>query len=323
MKKKIIFRADASEQIGYGHFVRSLALAEMMKDDFDVTFFTEQPTEEQRKQVNAICPLVELSVGDAKFDQFLNCLQGNEIVFLDNYFFSSDYQLQIKKRGSKLICLGTNDRHYYCDVLLNFAESDASIFSVEPYTQIKLGIDWAILRKPFHEMQPIRPKQRQNRIAICYGGTDQYHLTEKTVKIIQTLPEHIAITLIATDRFGEERFASLREQGVNCLVNATAEQMIETFSKCDFLISSASTIAHEGLACQLPVVCGYYVENQRRMYEYLTKENLVIGLSNMLSGAFTTQLSEILMNREQYFTNIRPYQHGDIKQKYLTLFKNL
>ena len=80
MKKKIIFRADASELIGYGHFVRSLALAEMMKDDFNVTFFTAQPTEEQRKQVNAICPLIELSAGDAKYNQFLDCLKGDEIV---------------------------------------------------------------------------------------------------------------------------------------------------------------------------------------------------------------------------------------------------
>ena len=33
--QKIYFRADASATIGYGHFIRTLALADMLKDDFD------------------------------------------------------------------------------------------------------------------------------------------------------------------------------------------------------------------------------------------------------------------------------------------------
>ena len=37
--QKIYFRADASATIGYGHFIRTLALADMLKDDFDCTFF--------------------------------------------------------------------------------------------------------------------------------------------------------------------------------------------------------------------------------------------------------------------------------------------
>ncbi|MDR1895166.1 MAG: UDP-2,4-diacetamido-2,4,6-trideoxy-beta-L-altropyranose hydrolase, partial [Prevotellaceae bacterium] len=38
MKRKIIFRADAGLNIGYGHFIRSLALADMLKNDFDILF---------------------------------------------------------------------------------------------------------------------------------------------------------------------------------------------------------------------------------------------------------------------------------------------
>ena len=33
--QKIYFRADAGAEIGYGHFIRSLSLADMLKDDFD------------------------------------------------------------------------------------------------------------------------------------------------------------------------------------------------------------------------------------------------------------------------------------------------
>ena len=37
MKQKVYFRADASGQIGYGHFIRSLALAEMLKSHIGIT----------------------------------------------------------------------------------------------------------------------------------------------------------------------------------------------------------------------------------------------------------------------------------------------
>lgn len=42
--KKNYFRADAGAAIGYGHFVRTLALADMLKADFACTFFTCHPT---------------------------------------------------------------------------------------------------------------------------------------------------------------------------------------------------------------------------------------------------------------------------------------
>ena len=321
-KKKIFFRADASDTIGYGHFTRSLALAEMLKRDFDCTFITQEPTENQKLQIEAVCKLVVLPANDCKFSMFLEMLKGDEIVFLDNYFFTSDYQQAIKEKGCKLICLGTNDRHYYCDVLFNFAESDSSIFTVEPYTKIKLGLDWAILRKPFREVHSIRPTQPQNRVAICYGGTDQFQLTEATVQAIRTMHKPLDIKLIATERFGLERIGKLRENGVECLINATAEQMIEVFNQCDYLISSASTIAHEGLACQIPVICGYYVENQRSMYDYLIENHLVIGLSDMLSTNWIDTLENALTSPYQN-KELKAYSYNGVEQRYISLFKSL
>ena len=85
-KQKIFFRADADKQIGYGHFVRSLALADMIKEDFDCIFFTQSPTEYQKREIQKVCPLIELPSNDTKLVVFLNFLQGDEIVFLDNYF---------------------------------------------------------------------------------------------------------------------------------------------------------------------------------------------------------------------------------------------
>lgn len=321
MKRRIFFRADASVRIGYGHFVRTLALAEMMSDSFECTLFTANPSVSQLADLEKVCPYVILSE-ETKYNDFLSHLSGDEIVVLDNYFFTSEYQLRIKEKGCKLICFGTNDRHYYSDVLINYAESNPRIFDAEPYTRFMLGIDWVILRREFRNLHPL-PKTPSHRIAICYGGTDQFCLTEKTVKVIQNLPQSYSIDVIASDRFGANRFESLQQRGVSCHINASAAEMVGMFEHCDYLISSASTITHEGIACGLPVLCGYYVDNQQRMYDYFVSEHLVIGLGNMLSNGFPALLADNLIHIDERQTTIRSFVYGDIKNRYKNLFESL
>ena len=90
--RKVFLRADASDKIGFGHFIRTLALADMLKDEYDCTFFTQAPNDFQKEEVRKVCNLVELPADDSKFEAFLNYLTGDEIVFLDNYFFTSEPQ---------------------------------------------------------------------------------------------------------------------------------------------------------------------------------------------------------------------------------------
>jgi spore coat polysaccharide biosynthesis predicted glycosyltransferase SpsG len=322
-KKKVYFRADADKTIGFGHFIRSLALADILKMDFDCTFFTQMPTKYQKAEVEKVCKLVELPADETKFEQFLDFLQGDEIIVLDNYFFSSEYQKRIKDKGCKLICLGTNDRHYYADILFNYAENDASIFSVEPYTQLKLGIDWAILRDAFRNIHEQQTAKKQRSIVICFGGTDQFYLTEKCVDIIEYLSTHEEIHLIAVDSFGKERIKLLERRGVKCHVNATAEQIVEVFSSACCLISSASTITQEALACQVPVICGYYVDNQKKMYNYLVNNNLVLGMSDWLSPDMQDKLLKYINNLDIYKENLQKKSFKNLEDRYLLLFKNL
>lgn len=321
---KIYFRADASLEIGYGHFTRTLALASMLKENFDCTFFTQTPSSYQIKEVNSICKLVELPSDDTKFDLFLSYLNGDEIVFLDNYFFTSEYQKSIKEKGSKLVCIGGNDRHYYADLLINTVITDKNEFSVEPYTKLCLGIEWTILRQPFIDFKIEEREPIEGSVVLCFGGTDQFMITENIVEILNRVKRVKQISVIATNQFDKKRLTNLKRLGCSIYVNQTAEEIVSIFAENELAILSASTVSLEALTCGIPVIAGYYVDNQTRIYDYLEKNRYIIGLGYLLYfDDIQERLFEILDNINNEKLENKMPDFKSLPKRYINEFNKL
>lgn len=279
-RRKIFFRADAGPEIGYGHFIRTLALADMLKEDFDCTFFTQKPTDYQKREAADICPLVELPSDDSRFDLFLEKLSGDEIVVLDNYFYTTDYQRKIKEKGCKLVCIDDmHDKHYVADVVINHGCDNPDLFDVKPYTRLCLGLVYALLRKPFLEAKPAA-RREQGHVVVAFGGSDANNLTTKYAQILSQRADVSKITAIVGDAF---QFTNELENipKVQILRNLTAQQMADLFCTVQFAVLSASTTCIEALACQCPVYAGWYVDNQKGMYAFLNDNHYINGLGKL------------------------------------------
>lgn len=272
--KKVFLRADASNKIGYGHFIRTLALADMLKDEYDCTLFTQTPNDFQKEEVRKVCALAELPADNSKYELFLDYLTGDEIVFLDNYFYTSDYEKSIKDKGCKLISIGTNDRHYYADVVVNYTKLRPEDFSAEPYTQFCIGLDWTILRKPFYQER----QEKKGGVVICIGGTDQYAYSEQFYNSIKRKYPQYVVRIIATDSIGVQRIDNLKQRGIDLLLNQTAEQMANLFSKTAIAVVSASGVTLEALSQGTEVIAGTYVDNQINIYYALNEDGYIWGV---------------------------------------------
>jgi UDP-2,4-diacetamido-2,4,6-trideoxy-beta-L-altropyranose hydrolase len=284
MKCKIIFRADAGKNIGYGHFIRSLALADMLKDDFDTSFASVNPTDYQKSELLNICPLVNLN-SETHFEDFLSMLHGNEIVVLDNYFFTTDYQREIKAKGCKLVCIDDmHDKHYVTDIVINHGIDNPALFSVEPYTRLCLGLEWALLRKPFREASlKNRNKKHRNiieNVLVSFGGVDSFHLTDKIINMLLSESDVLKIEAIV----GKEYRPQIEKNTGKSIAfhhAISAQEVANLFSNCDLAVLSASTICIEALACGARVAAGYYVDNQKEFYEYLKTNRFIYGLDSL------------------------------------------
>jgi UDP-2,4-diacetamido-2,4,6-trideoxy-beta-L-altropyranose hydrolase len=324
-KQKVYFRADAGSGIGYGHFIRSLALADMLREDFDCTFFTTSPSDYQKGEMGKVCSYVSLCE-EIKFEDFLNCLHGDEIVVLDNYFYTTEYQKLIKEKGSILVCIDDmHDKYYVADLIINqgmgYSERD---YSCADYTHFAFGLKYILLRKPFFEASKKSMDYRQldnYHVLVAFGGSDPLNLTQQAINAIINDKRVNHITAIIGDSYAEDNIVvDSKDSKVSYYKNLSENEIADLFLSVDYAVLPASTMMNEALACGTRIIGGYFIVNQEHDYEMYVKENLIQGIGDYTSNMAFTKLSEQF---DLPYTCKRKSITADTPSNYINLFKSL
>lgn len=282
MKKRVVFRADGDAEIGYGHFIRTLGIAGLINEDFDCVYATRQPTEYQLNEIHKVCSgVIELSKDEQSLDEFLFYLKKDDIVVLDNYFFSSDYQLLIKAKGCKVVYVDDyNDRNYVCNALINNIPGfPPESFKKQDYTKLYLGTDYALLRKEFFNPGLRQIKKKENTIFISFGGGDFLNLSDKIIGFLNQINPDFEIHLLIGDayKFGE----SLKKyNNITIHKNISAGEVALLIAGCKVCIIPASSLLNEAASIGSAILLGYFTENQIQPYDYFIANKMAIGLGD-------------------------------------------
>jgi UDP-2,4-diacetamido-2,4,6-trideoxy-beta-L-altropyranose hydrolase len=288
--KVVVIRADGNSEIGMGHFMRSLALAEILSSQFKIIFVTTTPNDFQISEMNKICHAwIGLSSSKMHYSEFLELLKGDEIVVLDNYYYGTEYQVKIKNKGCKLVCVDDVHRYaFVADVVINHAEySTKSHYKVSDYTKLCLGHKYAILRKTYLENLNLTSSELDKEsILICIGGVDKFGIGLKIAKwmLESNLVRNIKQIQIVNS-YSKELLEFARKLGVeiNFHQQLNPERMKELFKNATLGVFPASTIAIESCSMRLPFITGYYVDNQKNILNGLTNNELAVSAGNLLN----------------------------------------
>lgn len=327
--KKIIFRADADSEIGYGHFIRSLALADMLKYNFDCYFATIHPTAYQLNEIAETCEYLSLPAGHDHFECFLSLLHGDEIVVLDNYFYNTDYQRKIRAKGCRLVCIDDmHDKHYVADVVINHTPGlFASMFSIEPYTRLYLGADYLLMRKPFREVCEKAVKKSCNdakAVFVCFGGADEFKLT---LQVAEILLEHtnFRVNAVVGNSFSVSDDL-LSDDRIVLYKNLSSTEMVDLIEKCCFAVVSASSVFFEVCCVRKPIISGYYVDNQIEVASFIEQEGLGMNCGNFLDNLHKKIVQKIQLLDSTVSEKMITSQQRIIKDsagKLISIFLNL
>ncbi|MBC7381834.1 MAG: UDP-2,4-diacetamido-2,4,6-trideoxy-beta-L-altropyranose hydrolase [Bacteroidia bacterium] len=281
--QKIIFRADGNSEIGLGHLIRCFALAEMLKDTFEIEFICASIPDKIRTLFEHNTYKVSLIETDADLSQIVNSAS---LIILDGYHFSSTYQLNLKNKGYLLVVIDDlHDSVFYADLIINHAPlMDKNKYLYQNYTHFALGVEYALLRPSF-----LAAALNQRKIVsietvlICFGGSDSKNLTSKVLKACIKNPEFKSILAVTGEAYQYSDTINSLLENDNRIEHwhAVNEQtMLDLMLKSDLTIVPSSGILYEVLSAGCLVASGFYVDNQKGIYEGFKAMNAFYDLAN-------------------------------------------
>lgn len=279
-KTKIYFRVDANHLIGLGHLVRSLALAQMLKNNFEILFiYKEIPKSISDDIIQNNFSLLEIKNDEEFFEE----IGTDDIIVLDGYQFNSNYQKKIKQRGAKLVCI--DDLHqgqFYADLIINHNPGITTRdYEATIYTQFALGKDYVLLRPKF--LKEAASKQRQadevTSILICFGGADPKNLTETVIKEVKQFKQFQKIIVVTgiSYRFSAsiDSIANF-DNRISHYHSISEDQILQAMLSVQLIIVPASGVLLEALAVGSRIISGFYIENQKHLYSHYKNINAFI-----------------------------------------------
>lgn len=296
---KVVFRTDASLQIGTGHVMRCLTLADALRErGAECTFICREHAGnllaliEQREHnalaLTACSDLVDFAANpahaawlgaswemDAK--QTLQALGPLVVDWLvvDHYAVDCRWENAVRSRTKHLMVIDDlADRPHDCELLLdqNLGRTARDYRGLlRPDTATLIGPRYALLRPEFAKMRGEslvrRAKPQLQQLLITMGGVDKDNATGQVLDALKecALPQDLRITVVMGPRAPwlaqVKAQAGIMSRPTEVLVGVT--NMAQLMAASDFAIGAAGGTAWERCCLGLPGLVLVLEQNQR------------------------------------------------------------
>lgn len=317
MAETIIVRADASEQIGSGHLMRCLALAQVWQDRGGEAVFASamaSPGPELRLRSEGFetfrLPVEPGSAEDAARTIALARELNAIWMVVDGQHFGAEYQRAIEEAGLKLLFVDDNAHaaSYHADIVLNqnlhahaglYANRDAG-------TQLLLGTEYALLRREFLKY---RDGKREfpdvgRKVLVTMGGADPNNVTLKVVQALKMMD--IGLEAIVVTGWDNPHFEGLRSVAGDSQTAIRLEKnvtnMPELMAWADVAVSAGGSTCWELLLLKVPVCIIVKAEIEWGVAEELEKSEIALSLgwwSQVTPAKLARELTELMRDRQR------------------------
>lgn len=270
---KFIIRADASTEIGSGHIMRCLTIADQLKKSgHDVQFFMLP------LQGNLINYVQQCGYNT------ITMWQMTDVIIVDHYQIDASVEQKLYAYAKKIVVIDDlANRQHICDVLLdqNSIENyEYRYDTLVPKTCVKLlGPKYLIMRDEFIEAR----QNRQNRngkvkkLLVFMGGTDPTH---ETMKVLEALEKFTFEKVHVVCGNGNEQKSEIQlicEQQGYCY-HQQIDYMAKLMNEVDFSIGAGGGTTWERCYVGLPSSSTIVADNQTETTYFTEKLGAVINL---------------------------------------------
>jgi UDP-2,4-diacetamido-2,4,6-trideoxy-beta-L-altropyranose hydrolase len=275
----LILRADASQNIGSGHVMRCLALAQAWQEASGQVIFVmggeTSPLGDRMRAEGLRVSNLSAQIGsaeDAIKTAELALQNGARWIVADGYHFASNYQQHIKNSGIKLLLIddyGHAD-HYLADVVLNqnIRASDNLYKKRESYTKLLLGTNYVLLRKEFLKWRNWRREIEALavKVLVTFGGADPHNLSLRFLYALKQVSiDDLQVAVVIGPNFPHHARlqSAVDELDLKIDLKTNATNMPELIAWADLAISAGGSTCWELAYMGLPSLVIVAADNQR------------------------------------------------------------
>ena len=286
-QSRLFFRVEVNPVVGFGHFMRCLALARFLGKDYACCFAMGHVTPEvsnalERYDIGTIAvrpqdqyhPDAAAGASELPFD-LEGLIKQTDVVILDGYRFGQEYRRRLGESGAKVVQFfdgvdfEANVDGYITPLIL----SDQERMRLEMRCQVFDGSDGFLIRPEFYVQQ---------HQTVALKGTTFIYATQDASMAYYKKAKKLADTKVVA--LTNQRYVgACRQMGWDVLMNADAMEVDIAMSKCDAALLPASSVALE-----------YLVVHSRAPYVFVTAENQREGYNRMLRAGYWLDAERIL-----------------------------
>ena len=259
----ILFRCDGSVEIGMGHVVRCLALADHLRENYECKIhFAMRQSGLGINKVKEIYPVLQSNENEFQYGEWLaDCLEktNSKILILDMRDCLNREELKSlkKKTGIKVVTIDDpEDKRLEADLAFyppvpQLEKTNWAGFAGELY----IGWEFVILRKEFAHLYP-KPNNQTPNIFVSMGGTDEKDIISFVIDALNEIKERFNVNIVIGSGYPyiDQLNKKMKEINFRFTLYKNPRNIAAIMAQCDFAIISYGQTAFELAAMGTPSI---------------------------------------------------------------------
>lgn len=286
-----LIRADGNAEIGAGHLMRCLTIADELKsygDSCEIFFVCadRQSAELARSRGYKVFVLESdprnMEEELSEWSLIPGIDDRTKTILVDSYYVTKRYLCKIREYGTVTLLDDMGEECFPVDRIINYnafadKEQYESLYR-DSGTELILGSAYVPVRPQFRK-KLYRVRDKAENILITTGGGDVNNIAGQILKRLcektaGALKYHLIIGRF-NPHFAEMK--ALEKQSPHIHIYHNVEDMAALMSRCDLAVTAGGSTVYELAAVGVPFICFSYAENQEKITEYLHGEGIALS----------------------------------------------
>lgn len=288
----VYIRIDINSQIGMGHAMRCLSIADALsRIGKSITFITSDNNGQGLFGERGY-PMVSLEgqwdAPEQELESLLSFIQANpaEYMIVDKYEVSENYLKKLREVIKVVYIDDLNQFVYPCDVLICYANYSGKFDYPKRYKGAKLllGTKYVPLRQEYENQKEKKINFVGNKVLFLSGGTDNYGVAMAFVQelIEQELMAAYEIKIVCgAFHKNIEQLREIEKEYPNIEILVQVKDMWNYMQWADLAVSAGGTTLYELSACGTPFITYTIADNQFDNVKCFEKDNHIYYAGDM------------------------------------------